>query len=333
MTGSRKKHRRGVMVALALVLGLMLPASTPLARNQGNPGVIPPTDLAYGLTSAGWIEKYSQWLLSLPVSDNILLNPGAGCDAGQSGPVWFLTASSRGAVTRSCTVPAEKSIFIPMIFYFNAYPCPDPNFQPAPGQSLEDFLTEGAQSLIDNFVTELEMEVDGVSLQNPFKYRATSSLFIFTAHPSVIPVLGIPCLTGSPQPAVSDGYWVMLKPLSVGSHTLRVSSKLVFGDGGIFESDVTYFLQVITDLTIRQVKDLALLLKGFNLNPTIHTSLMFKLQAALSALNAGQFANACVPLTSFYYETKALSGQQIRLSQASQLVSMVEKIRSEINCP
>ena len=76
------------------------------------------------------------------------------------------------------------------------------------GSRWEDFLTEGAQSLIDNFVTELEMEVDGVSLQNPFKYRATSSLFIFTAHPSVIPVLGIPCLTGSPQPAVADGYWV-----------------------------------------------------------------------------------------------------------------------------
>ena len=41
MTGSRKKHWRGVMVALALVLGLMLPASTPLARNQGNPASFP----------------------------------------------------------------------------------------------------------------------------------------------------------------------------------------------------------------------------------------------------------------------------------------------------
>ncbi len=155
--------------------------------------------------------------------------------------MWFLAGTSGSAVTRSCTIPAGKSLLFPIINVENDYPCPDPNFQPAPGQSLEDFLTEGAQYWIDH-VTTLNVEVDGIPLQNLFGYRATSQLFTFTGDPSLTAAFD-PCITGSPQPAVSDGYWIMLAPLSAGTHTIHFRGKEEF-DWGSFEVDVTYNLTV-----------------------------------------------------------------------------------------
>jgi hypothetical protein len=145
-------------------------------------------------------------------------------------------------VTRSCTVPAGKAIFFPVVNVINDFPCPDPSFQPAPGQSLEDFLTEGANYYIDR-VAELEIEVDGVLLRDPFRFRATSDLFTFTGDPSLTAVFD-PCITGSPQEAVTDGYWIMVAPLAPGEHTLHFRGKIVFDDGGAFESNATYALVV-----------------------------------------------------------------------------------------
>ncbi len=140
---------------------------------------------------------------------------------------------------RSCTVPVGTAIFFPIINAINDFPCPDPAFQPAPGQSLEDFLAEGAAALID-LVDDLAVEVDGVPLRNLVAYRAASRLFTFTGHPSLAPVLDA-CITGVPQSGVSDGYWIMLAPLSRGEHTIHVRGGI--GSFG-FETVVTYHLIV-----------------------------------------------------------------------------------------
>jgi hypothetical protein len=107
--------------------------------------------------------------------------------------------------------------------YLNDYPCPDPSFEPAPGQSLEDFLAEGAAAVIDQ-VTNLQIEVDGVLLANVPNYRLGTDLFLFTSHPSLIAI--DPCVTGTPQPAVVNGYFLMFAPFSVGEHVLRISVDL-----------------------------------------------------------------------------------------------------------
>src|SRR5262245_60556466 len=77
----------------------------------------------------------------------------------------------------------------------NDYPC-GPGFEPAPGQSLADFLTEGAAFIVDG-VTTLTAEVDGCEAE---QVRS--------------------CATGAEQVAVADGYWLLLHPLSEGQHTL-----------------------------------------------------------------------------------------------------------------
>ena len=67
-------------------------------------------------------------------------------------------------------------------------------------------------------------------------YRATSSLFTFTADPALAAFLD-PCITGSPQPGVAVGYWLLLPPLTPGKHTLH------FGAPSLGQ-DITYILTV-----------------------------------------------------------------------------------------
>jgi hypothetical protein len=234
---------------VVLTLALAIQTNLALAR-QGSAfdhRVAPPPSHPYGRSYGEWSAAWWQWAVSFPLEVNPLLDTsGASCGLGQSGPVWFLAGSSGSAVTRSCAVPNGTAIFFPLINFANDWPCPDPNFGPAPGQTMEQFLTEGANGVI-NHVTALSVELDGAPLQNLFEYRATSELFYFTLDASLIAL--DPCATGQPQPVVSDGYWIMLRPLPPGVHTLHFTGTWVFtqdqdGFDWTFTVDVSYVLTV-----------------------------------------------------------------------------------------
>jgi hypothetical protein len=229
----------GKIAVMLLALTLPVPAFAGQG-NQGNPGVLPPHSRPLGLSYGEWSAKWWQWALSIPASENPQFDPtGEDCAVGQSGPVWFLAGTPGFPATRTCTVPTGKFILFPIINGEFDYPCPDPNFQPAPGQSLQEFLTEGINALFDQ-VSSVEAEVDGVALKHLASYRVTSPLFYFTGDPSLTAVFDS-CITGSSQPAVSDGYWIMLAPLSAGTHTIHFSGAIdAFG----FATEVTYTLVV-----------------------------------------------------------------------------------------
>jgi hypothetical protein len=232
----------GALISGALAIGSM--AGEARAQGPATPGVAPPQSKPYGASYGEWAAQWWQWAYSFPAD----LFPSAqsglvDLSLHQSGHVWFLAGTAGGGpVTRTGTIPSGTALFFPIVNYLNDYPCPDPNFQPAPGQSLEDFLTQGAEAVIAA-TTALEVVVDGRPLEDPFGYRATSGLFKFTADPSLIAF--DPCVTGSEQFGVTDGYWVMLHPLSVGAHTISIYGRLDFPDGSSFVVDVTYDIQVV----------------------------------------------------------------------------------------
>lgn len=232
---------RIVSVLAGLTLALTVASSARAAGRNPNPGVLPVDANPYGQSYGNWGAAWWIWALQFPLENNPITDPtGALSSQGQSGPVWFLAGTFGGTAARTLTVPRGKALFFPLFNIFNDYPCPDPNFQPAPGQTLEEFLTEGAAANID-LATDLFAEVDGVPLQELWNYRAHSDLVTFTGHPSLVAI--DPCLTGEPQPAVADGYWVLLAPLRPGQHTVRFGSKALFGEFQ-FEVDVTYHLTV-----------------------------------------------------------------------------------------
>ena len=182
--------------------------------------------------------EWWKWALSVPLSQSPITDPdGEFGSQNQTGSVWFLAGNFGGTSERSITIPAGKSIFFPLINIWNDWPCPDPNFKPGPGQTLEEFLAAGAAPYID-VTNALSARVDGVELQNLFNYRGVSKLTTFTADPTQIAI--DPCITGDKQYAVSDGYWIMLTPLTPGKHTIQFSSATTTG----FSLDVTYHVTV-----------------------------------------------------------------------------------------
>lgn len=219
------------------------PARLQAVRNL-NPRVIPPHSKPFGLSYADWGAQWWKWALAIPASINPILDPtGAFGGVNQHGPVFFL-AGTAGAypTTRSITVPYGKFIFFPLINFISDWPCPGPDF--CAGIPLEKCLQDIAAFYMDH-VTELECTVDGVPLRALHRYRATSGLFTFTGDPSM--TVFDSCITGSPQPAISDGFWLMLTPLSPGGHTINFRAKIVVPgpDGFEFETGVNYTIVVL----------------------------------------------------------------------------------------
>lgn len=237
------------VVATALGCGV---AASPAAQQAASlsertgPDLFPKDARPYGISMERWGELVWKWIYRQPAESNPLLDlTGAGCAVDQDGPVWFLPSVVPGGPLfvgeRSCTIPGHKALLVQTAAFLNDYPCPDPAFHPAPGQSLYDFLLEGAASFIDT-VYLLEVTIDGVPQPDMLRYRFTSDdLFQVRGDASLETVLD-GCITGGPQPAVADGYLFMVKPLAPGTHTLVWHVKDTFGGTG--DTTLTYHLTV-----------------------------------------------------------------------------------------
>lgn len=206
-------------------------APSTMRGRSSNSFVFPRQAHPFGASLATWADREAQWIYGLPVEHNPLIDQtGEDCDVAQTGPVWFLPRIAGPLVfsgARRCTIPHGKAILLEIGAYVNPYPCPDPNFRPAPGQSLYDFLIGGARDFM-NGVNRLEVSLDGQPIPDALSYRFSSpDLFTLTGDPSFSAL--DPCVTGTPQPAVSDGFFMMFKPLQRGTHVIRVYGTDVYG--------------------------------------------------------------------------------------------------------
>jgi len=133
---TRKMMPMMAMVAVAVVLSWAVTAFA----GDPNSGVAPPTSSPHGKTYGEWAAEHAKWGMAIPLGVNPANDAdGSQCAINQAGPVWFLAGTFTGNASRNCTIPAGRAIFFPLDAYFDDYPCPDPNFRPAPGQSLEAF--------------------------------------------------------------------------------------------------------------------------------------------------------------------------------------------------
>jgi hypothetical protein len=200
---------------------------------HANPALFPKGAHPYGRSQEDWSELMWSYIYAQPIDHNPFLDvTGADCAIGQSGPVWFLPAVPGATlgrtVTRSCTIPQHRAILLQLASSMNDYPCPDPTFQPAPGQTLFDFLITPIKPGIDA-VSGFEVALDGVPIRDPLGYRFTShDVFTFTGNPSLTESFDV-CVTGRPQQAVADGYFLMFKPMSPGHHVIVVNGHDMHG--------------------------------------------------------------------------------------------------------
>ena len=188
-----------------------------------NPMLFPKDARPYGRSITRWSELLWSYIYSIPVDQNPFFDlTGANCGADQEDPVWFLPAvpgSSLGTdISRSCTIPRGRAIMLQMSSELNDYPCPDPNFHPAPGQALYDFLIGGISPLFDG-ETGFVVTLDGVNIQDPLSYRFTSD-DVFRFRPDLSMVAFDSCITQRNMLGVTDGFYLLFKPMSPGQHTI-----------------------------------------------------------------------------------------------------------------
>ena len=228
-------------VSLLVVALLVASASAAVyAAPAANPGVLPPNSRPHGKSYAEWSAEHWKWLYSISVHDPpytgainhpLVDETGAKCGVGQSGDVWFLGGpfNSSGIVVRDCTVPTGTMLFFPLV----DVECS--NVEPAPFFGANEAELRACVAQIG--MANLTASVDGVAIQNLQGYRVQSPLFSFTVPEDNL--LGISA--GTTGIAVSDGYFLMLAPLSAGQHTVHFGG--TFPDFS-FTLDATYHLTV-----------------------------------------------------------------------------------------
>jgi hypothetical protein len=215
-----------------LIIGTLIPSVIKFSFAENvNPSTFPVDSKPYGLTYGDWAARFWQWLYSIPKPVNPAADPtGKNCGLKQTGPVWFLPGTFGGTNERTCTIPKDKAILLTaingMCSFAEHHVKTEPELR-ACAKADQDKLTSAT------------ITVDGTPIK---PYRLYSSLFTV-----ILPDNNALGLKAQTTPALSDGYWVTLKPLSAGSHTIRASGSLVdFTATGTvnFATDVIYHLTI-----------------------------------------------------------------------------------------
>lgn len=198
---------------------------------------------AYGKTYGDWSALWWQWVHSIPAGTNPVTDTtGAHCDAGQgdfeNDKVWFLAGTQGGQATRTCTIPHGKALFYPLVnaFFINGL---NENFP------VEEKQTALAEVL--DLACGLRSTLDGVA-------TVIARPTVRTQSPPFRVEIGPESIYGYPEGlvddhVVADGYWVILPPLSVGTHTLELEGAVCDSSTHlpIFEVQVTSHLTIVGD--------------------------------------------------------------------------------------
>lgn len=167
-------------------------------------------DVPFRITYAEWTARWWRWALSLSTRDNPVCDiTGENSAHGQAGDVWFLAGTLGGKVERSCKVPSEKAILFPISAHLSSY-------SEFPYLKTDNELIAFSKADIDK-VTTLLVTIDGIKFRESDlqRYRVQSPPFD-VKYPEDN-MFGAP--SGTTR-AVSDGYWIFLKPLPKGKHEI-----------------------------------------------------------------------------------------------------------------
>ncbi len=236
-----------------------VPERAPLAKDpgEGSPSasanIFPAEATPYGKSYEEWAAAWWQWLLPIPKDESP--QEGADCDVNQSGQVFFLAGNFGGTSTRSCAIPAGKAILFPVLNATQAN-CPE---LAGGGYTCEASMDEATLRAGVSWAIDLDhtltLEIDGDSVEGLADYRIQSDMFNTGAPAEAEDRLwsicsgpirenscGVP--VGTPRGVVTDGYWVMLRPLPPGEHHVHLAAEVLLSGQTLFALDITYAITV-----------------------------------------------------------------------------------------
>ena len=187
----------------------------------------------YGLTYGQWTVKWWRWFLSTPKSISAVFDE-SGKFASVNQPtehVWFLAGKvaneSRDLPNRSCKIPSSRSILFPIInCEVNPLECPE--------LTKDTDLLEYVNTDEDKIVAK-HCIVNGKIIPGQ---RMKSDPEIFEVHIDEDNAYGVP--GGGNTFAAADGYWVFLKPLPLGEHTISFRGSC---ENGKLNSGANYHIE------------------------------------------------------------------------------------------
>jgi len=220
-------YARNTVGVAALVVGL---AGVGHAAKRGapanpNPGVAPPQSHPYGQTYAEWGLDWWLWGLSFgpecnPILDTAYDTVCGDADDQPDGPVWFLAGTFGGSVERHLHVPPGKALLVPIYNWLPWSPDDCPYLGLESPCEADDMLA-ALDANMEGAVGGLSASVDGVAIRDLGRYRARLGVpFTYdVVEGGLAAASGYP--VGPRYPAISDGYYLMLNPLSRGEHTVQ----------------------------------------------------------------------------------------------------------------
>jgi hypothetical protein len=207
------------------------------------PNLYAPHSTVRGQTLGQWSAAWWQWAFSHNVDQSPFFDEtGARAGLGDVGKVFFLTGvvNTSGTAERTITLPSGKPVFFPIL---------NNECSTVEGNGTTAAELDACQNaLLPQDTTQpLHTTIDGVSLSNAdihSRYEI-SPPFEFTLPSQGVNVLeyfGVPgALPGVTSLSVAHGFWVMMKPLSLGHHDINFGG----GDPNVFALDITYHITVV----------------------------------------------------------------------------------------
>jgi hypothetical protein len=224
--------KHGLTVAFIVAFVSSISPLTNVSGDSVNPGVYAPDSAPYDIPYKDWIAKWWQWTYSIPVSQHPRDNyTEAKCTSNQDGPVWFLADQLGGREERTCTIPADKSVLIPILTGECDYGQPEI-------KNDEDLRR---CSMAGDEYGVIDATVDGVKIKDLQKYRTQSDFF------NVTQVLdNIYEGRAGTYRAAADGFYLFLEPLPPGKHDINLKASVLNPVDSSFNynADWTYHLLV-----------------------------------------------------------------------------------------
>jgi hypothetical protein len=237
---------------LSTALGLALVTVMAVPAGAGST-VIPPHAKPVGASYGQWGARWWQWLYQTPVNVNPEFSPpgtpaaseAVDCTVGQTGHVSFIggtflpTSStpevSRSDVYRTCSIPSGTFLFFPILNgEFDNLNC-------IPGNTNftgEQLTAQAAQGINDIVPGSMTATIDGAPVSGLADgnsiYRAPSPWFSYTfPADNVGQFFGCNFPAGTQPPTVdghpgatADGIYLMLAPLSPGTHVIHFGGEI-----------------------------------------------------------------------------------------------------------
>lgn len=230
----------GSVVAGLLLLGI--------AASSSSGEILPPSSLPYGLSYQEWSAKWWQWNLEQSTNHVELVGEPGICNGPASRVRFLAGAPGTTNETRHVIIPAETPLFFTILsVWVDNSGCPT-----FTSFTADELAAQAAGEW--SAVTVTTCTIDGVpvaGLDNPTTtaYLVQAPPFSYTTaeRGTVLADFGEPCIPGrlTVYPAVADGVYLMLSPLSPGKHSIHFVGVVGPVSSPFVEDDITYDITVL----------------------------------------------------------------------------------------